>query len=419
MAAPPDRGSPASDPARALAGLDPASPQFATEAVDLLLGSSRAAGASDLHLQPTAEGLDIRHRIDGVLQPMALLPVRVAPNVVARLKVLAQLLTYRTDVPQEGRIASRPGQAEVRVSTFPTLLGERAVVRFFAGSGRLVDLDRLGLPGDLLTSFRSALEETSGLIVVSGPAGSGKTTTLYACLRALATSAAGHRCLVTLEDPIEAAVAGVVQAQVNPAAGFTLESGLRSLLRQDPEVIAVGEIRDPSTAEMAFQAALTGHLVLTTFHAGSASGAIGRLAEMGVEPYLLRSGLRAVVALRLVRRLCDACARPISGDDPAMLGLPLDSARAASACDACAGTGYRGRLPIAEFLLPGWSLVSRAVLGRADVDRIEEAARGSGMIRLWDRAVAAVAAGVTSPAEVRRVLGVQTPTGSGRPAPGP
>jgi type II secretory ATPase GspE/PulE/Tfp pilus assembly ATPase PilB-like protein len=273
----------------------------------------------------------------------------------------------------------------------------------------LLDLDQLGLPGDLLASLQSALAETSGLIVVSGPAGSGKTTTLYACLRALATTSAGHRCLVTLEDPIEAAVEGVVQAQVNPPAGFTLESGLRSLLRQDPEVIAVGEIRDPATAEMAFQAALSGHLVLTTFHAGSASGAIGRLAEMGIEPYLLRSGLRAVVSLRLVRRLCDACSRPITGGDPAMLGLPLDMARVASGCDACRGTGYRGRVPMAEFLLPGRGPVARAVLERADVDRIEAAAVASGMERLWDRTLAAVASGLTGPAEVRRVLGIQTP----------
>ncbi len=393
----------------ALAGLDPASPQFATEAVALLLSTARSVGASDLHVQPTAEGLDIRHRMDGVLQPMALLPSKVAPNIVARLKVLAHLLTYRTDVPQEGRIPSQPGQAECRVSTFPTLLGERVVVRFFAEPGRLLDLDQLGLHDDLLESLQFALVETSGLIVLSGPAGSGKTTTLYACLRALANSSAGHRCLVSLEDPIEAAVEGVVQAQVNPTAGLTLESGLRSLLRQDPEVIAVGEIRDPSTAEMAFQAALTGHLVLTTLHAGSASGAIGRLAEMGIEPYLLRSGLRAVLALRLVRRLCHVCSRSIHADDPEMLGLPLASARVALGCDACRGTGYQGRIPIAELLLPGQSAVARAVLDRADVDRIEAAAVSSGMVRLWNRASMAVASGMTSPAEVRRVLGLQTP----------
>ncbi|RUL88075.1 GspE/PulE family protein [Tautonia sociabilis] len=408
-------GSPP-DPARQLSALDPASPRFATEAVDLLLAASRRAGASDLHLQPTPEGLVAQVRIDGVLQPLAVLPASMAPNVVARLKVLAELLTYRTDIPQEGRIRAEPGRPETRVSTFPTLHGERAVVRLFAESGRLLDLDELGLAPDVLAGLRLALEETSGLIVLSGPAGSGKTTTLYACLRALAASSGGHRCIASLEDPIEAAVPGVVQAQVNPQAGFALDSGLRSLLRQDPEVIAVGEIRDPSTAEVAFQAALTGHLVLTTFHSGSAAGAVGRLSDMGIEPYLLRSGLRAILSQRLVRLLCDSCARPLSSsaaDDPARLGLPISSGRAPVGCDSCRGTGYLGRSPLAELLVPGRGAVARAVLSRADVDRIESAAVSAGMVPLWERALSAASDGTTSPAEIRRVLGVARQGGSG------
>jgi type II secretory ATPase GspE/PulE/Tfp pilus assembly ATPase PilB-like protein len=397
----------APDPGSALARLDPASPRFATEAVDLLLASCRLAGASDLHLQPEPDGLAARYRIDGVLQPLAMLPRELAPNVVARLKVRAELLTYRTDVPQEGRIRSAPGEPETRVSTFPTLLGERAVVRLFGDPGRLLDLADLGLSPDVLDPLRDALAENSGLIVLCGPAGSGKTTTLYACLRALASSSAGHRCIATLEDPIEAAVPGVVQAQVNPSAGFSLESGLRSLLRQDPEVIAVGEIRDPGTAEVAFQAALTGHLVLTTFHAGSAAGAVGRLSDMGIEPYLLRSGIRAILSQRLVRLLCDSCARPITAaDDTALLGLPVDRCRAPVGCDRCRGTGYLGRFPLAELLVPGRGPVSRAVLSRDDVDRIESAAVSSGMIPLRARALSAASSGLTSPAEVRRVLGL-------------
>ena len=398
------------DPLLALSQLDTASSHYATEAVDLLLSAAHEARASDLHLQPTPEGLAVQLRIDSVLQPVTRLPAQVAPNVVARLKVLAELLTYRTDMPQEGRIRSTPGQPEIRVSTFPTLHGERAVVRRFAADpGHLLNLDDLGLPADVLDALRSALAETSGLIVLSGPAGSGKTTTLYACLRELATSSAGHRCVATLEDPIESALPGVVQSQVNPSAGFTLESGLRSLLRQDPEVIAVGEIRDPATAEVAFQAALTGHLVLTTFHAGSASGTLGRLADMGIEPYLLRSGIRAILSLRLVRRLCDSCSRPISASDPERLGLPLPSAQTALGCASCRGTGYQGRSPIAEFLRPGRDSVAQTVLARADVDRIEAAAIASGMIPLWDRALAAAASGQTSPAEIRRVFGLFSP----------
>lgn len=286
---------------------------FATEAVELLLAAATGLGASDVHLQPTAEGLEVRWRIDGVLHPAAVLPPVAAPKVVARLKVLAELLTYRNDVPQEGRIRGTPGALEMRLSTFPTLYGEKAVVRLFSGSGRHQRLEDLGLPGEVFAALRRLLGATSGAILFSGPAGSGKTTTIYACLRELVATTQGRRSLATLEDPIEVAVPGVAQSQVNPGVGFTLEVGLRSLLRQDPEVIAVGEVRDRSTAEVAFQASLTGHLVLSTFHASSAAAVVGRLSDMGIEPYLLRSGLLAVVGQRLVRRLCE-CSR--EDDDP-------------------------------------------------------------------------------------------------------
>ncbi len=276
-----------------LAGLDPSNARFATEVVELVLARARGANASDIHLTPTPEGLEIRWRIDGVLHLVGRLPAGLGPNVVARLKVLSELLTYRIDMPQEGRIRTAPGTLETRVSTFPTLHGEKAVIRMFAASDRYARLDDLGLPETISGTLRRLLGETSGMIVLSGPAGSGKTTTLYACLREIVAVTAGSRSLATLEDPIEVAVPGVSQSQVNPAAGFTLETGLRSLMRQDPEVIGVGEIRDRATAEVAFQASLTGHLVLTTFHAGSAAGALGRLADMGLEPYLLRSGLRS------------------------------------------------------------------------------------------------------------------------------
>ena len=395
---------PIADPASALAILDPSSSRFAAEAVDLLLGSARAAGASDLHFQPEGDALAVQWRIDGVLQPVASIPKASAPNVVARLKVLAELLTYRTEVPQEGRIRTAPGLPETRVSTFPTLHGERAVVRLFAEPDRLLGLDDLHLPIDILESLRSVLGRTSGLLVICGPAGAGKTTTLYACLRALAAASGGRRCIATLEDPIEAALPGVVQSQANPSAGFTLEGGLRSLLRQDPEVIAVGEIRDPGTAMLAFGAALTGHLVLTTFHAGNAAEAIGRLLDMGIEPYLLRSGLRAILAQRLARRLCDACSRAIDPDVPAYQSLPI-AAQTAAGCPTCRGTGYHGRIPLAELLMPDSEPVARAVLDRAEVRRVEDAAVEGGMIPLLDRAEAAVADGLTDPAEILRILG--------------
>ncbi|CAN5915024.1 type II secretion system ATPase GspE [soil metagenome] len=389
------------------ASLDPADPEYATQVVDLLLAEARAASVSDIHLQPSAEGLEIRWRIDGVLQAIGTLPKSVAPNVVARLKVLAELLTYQTDRPQEGRLRAEPGAVETRVSTMPTLQGEKAVVRLFAGQGRFLRLDDLDFSDESIATLRRSLVETAGMIVLAGPAGSGKTTSLYACLRELAESSAGARSLVTLEDPIEVAVPGVSQSQVRPQAGFTLESGLRSLLRQDPEVIAVGEIRDASTAAVAFQAALTGHLVLPTFHAGSAAGAIGRLSDMGIEPYLLRSGLLAILSQRLARRLCETCSRPIDlhSEPDARLGLDVDRAWKAVGCEACRGTGYLSRFPLVELLVPGAGDLGRALFARNDVARIEELASKAGMISRWDRARQAIEAGRTTTEEVRRVLG--------------
>jgi type II secretory ATPase GspE/PulE/Tfp pilus assembly ATPase PilB-like protein len=242
------------------------------------------------------------------------------------------------------------------------------------------------------------------MIVFSGPSGGGKTTTLYACLRALVASTNGQRNLATLEDPIEVAVAGVTQSQANPAAGFTLEVGLRSLLRQDPEVIAVGEIRDRATAEVAFQASLTGHLVLTTFHAGSAAGVLGRLSDMGIEPYLLRSGLLAIVSQRLARKLC-TCARE-SSEPEARLGMAVTRSLVPAGCDLCGGTGYRGRIVLAEMLLPEADAIGAAILARSEVAQLDRIARSSGMVSRWRRATQAVEEGQTSAAEVRRVLGV-------------
>ena len=227
---------------------------------------------------------------------------------MARLKVLADLLTYRTDVPQEGRIRSPETAVEMRVSTFPTLYGEKAVVRLFTSSSRFLQLADLGLGADVDEALSRLLGETSGAILVVGPAGSGKTTTLYACLREIAARSEGGRSIVTLEDPIEVALPGVAQSQVNLPAGFDLTSGLRSIMRQDPEVIMVGEIRDRPTAQIALEASLTGQLVLSSFHAPGAAGAISRLLEMGLEPYVLRSGLLAVVSQRLLRKLCGCAA---------------------------------------------------------------------------------------------------------------
>jgi len=388
----------------ALAEFDSRDPEFAPEVVDRLLAAGQERDASDVHLQPTATGLELKFRIDGVLQPAGSFPSSVAGNIVARLKVLAELLTYRTDIPQEGRIRWPQSDVEMRVSTFPTLYGERAVVRLFAGARRYQRLDDLGLPDDVLAPLRRLLGETSGAVIATGPAGCGKTTTIYACLREIAARDHAARSLVSLEDPVEVAVPGVAQAQVNPAVDLDLATGLRFLMRQDPEVIMVGEIRDRLTAEAAFQASLTGHLLLSTFHAGSASGAISRLSDMGIEPYLLRSGLLAILSQRLVRRLCQ-CSRP-SDDPAARLGLPVEGVvRLPVGCDACAQTGYRGRFPLVEMLTAEPTELGRAILSRSDAATLERLAGEAGMVTRWERAYQAVCAGLTSPAEVRRVLG--------------
>jgi len=295
----------------------------------------------------------------------------------------------------------------MRVSTFPTLHGEKAVVRLFGGTNRFQRIPDLGLHDDLLPRIERLLAETSGAIVVSGPAGSGKTTTVYACLRELAAAGEVPRNLVSLEDPIEVPVEGVAQSQVNPRAGLDLATGLRFMMRQDPEVIMVGEIRDRPTAEAAMQASLSGHLLLSTFHAGSAAETLGRLLDMGIEPYVLRSGLLAIVSQRLLRELCP-CARQSSRPED-RLGLPVERVRVPVGCSECAGSGYRGRFLLAEMLDLDADRVGRAVLDRRETPVLERVAIEAGMTSRWQRALAALEAGRTSPAEVRRTMGFSGP----------
>jgi general secretion pathway protein E len=368
--------------------VDVRGPERTSRLVDVVLAQAVASSASDVHFEPTHTSLEVRFRLDGVLQRVATMARDVAANVVARLKVMAELLTYRQDIPQEGRLSG--GQArfgvDMRVSTFPTIHGEKAAVRLFDAAGRVLELDQLGLSSVLLESLRSMLAERSGAILLTGPSGSGKTTTIYACLRHLVQL--GGRHIVTIEDPVEQVIEGVSQAQARPGSEFDFARGLRSLLRQDPEVIMIGEVRDPDTAGIAIEAALTGHLVFSTLHAGSACGVVGRLFELGVEPYLLTSALRGILNQRLVRRVCPGC-----GPDGASAG-----------CAQCAGTGYRGRLLLAE-LVPIDTTLRQAILGKADTTELDALVRRSGRVTLLRTAAAAVARRETTVQEIVRVLG--------------
>ncbi len=379
---------------------------FAVAIVDALLAASAEAGASDLHLLPTADGLDLRWRIDGVLQPLGVVPRAMAGNVITRMKVLARLLTYQTAVPQEGRIVVPQSGVEVRVSTFPTVFGEKIVARNLPqGPQRLERLADLALPAESVAALGAALAQTSGAVVVAGPAGSGKTTTGYACLREIIHQSGAARSVASLEDPVESVVAGVAQSQVAEAAGFDLLTGLRSLVRQDPEVIFIGEIRDPQAAAVAMQASLTGQLVVTTFHASDAAVAASRLADMGIAPYVLRSAVRTIVAQRLLRKLCECAVVASTSDAAVALGAASAGTREPRGCAKCRSTGYSGRVAIAEAMPMDRPAVARAVLDRLDASAIRQAAIESGMQSLFAQATALVAAGVTSPAEAFRVFG--------------
>ncbi len=379
--------------------LDRRSPERTGKLVDLILAEAVRVAASDVHFEPTHTALEVRYRLDGVLQKVAVVSRDLAANVVARLKVMAELLTYRQDVPQEGRIGN--GQAhfgiDMRVSTFPTIHGEKAAVRLFGAGNAILDprTDRFAQFADagaapaLLTAHRRHL--------LTGPSGSGKTTTLYACLRHLQRESQGTRHIVTIEDPVEQVLEGISQAQARPGTEFDFARGLRSLLRQDPEIIMVGEVRDADTAHIAIEAALTGHLVLSTLHAGSACGVISRLLEMGIETYLLTSGVKGILNQRLLRRLCPACRTISPGNSPG-------AQWSAPGCPQCLGTGYHGRMLLAE-LVQFDDALRQAVLARADTQTMEKSVAQSGRPTIWTAADRAVEQGLTTEQEVTRVLG--------------
>ncbi|WP_049974413.1 GspE/PulE family protein [Azospirillum sp. B4] len=365
-----------------------------------------AAGATDIHVEPMADRLVIRHRIDGILREAEVLPRRMAAGLITRIKVMAGLDIGERRLPQDGRIRQTLQGREIdfRVSTTPTVHGEDVVMRILDQQTAGGTLDNLGLPAWVSGPLAAELDRPHGIVLVTGPTGSGKTTTLYAGLRGMDSA---RRKILTVEDPVEYMLDGINQTQVKPAIGLTFAHALRSFLRQDPDVILVGEMRDGETTKVAVQAALTGHLVLSTLHTNDAAGAVPRLMDMGVDPYLLASTLNGVLAQRLVRTLCPHCRQPypLSADAAAALGLParVTTVYRAVGCPACSGTGYRGRLAIAEWL-PVTDAVRTLIRQGASSAEIEAAAvEGGGMVPLYQDGLQRVLDGVTTPEEILRV----------------
>ncbi|MET0376980.1 MAG: ATPase, T2SS/T4P/T4SS family [Rhizorhabdus sp.] len=361
-------------------------------------------GVSDIHFEPYESGLVVRMRIDGVLAERLRLPIAVAPLVASRIKVMSRLDIAERRLPQDGRIGlSIAGRLlDVRVSTLPGRAGERVVLRILDKEAAGIAPDALGMPAKIEAAFIQTLREPNGIILVTGPTGSGKTTTLYAALRLLND---GSRNILTVEDPVEYAIDGVGQTQVNPRVGLDFAAGLRAILRQDPDVVMVGEIRDRETADIATQASLTGHLVLSTVHTNDAVGAITRLRDMKIEPFLIASTLRAVIAQRLVRRLCPICSTadaPAPGIRSALKLKKDETIRVPRGCDSCGHSGYRGRIGLFELIRIDDRI--RAVINdNGDEDAIAKIAFADGDT-LAKAARRLVRDGVTSAEEALRIL---------------
>jgi general secretion pathway protein E len=363
------------------------------------------AQASDIHVEPREDSLRVRYRIDGVLATVETLPLSLRAAVTSRIKIMAHLNIAERRLPQDGRLKAtvRGKPIDLRVSTMPTMLGESVVLRILDRSSVQLDFSPLGFHGPALETLIELLTQPNGIVLVTGPTGSGKTTTLYTALNLLNKQ---DSKLFTVEDPIEYQLTGINQIQVQPRIGLTFAHALRSILRQDPDIIMVGEIRDLETAQMAIQASLTGHLVLSTLHTNSAAASITRLMDMGVDDYLLASTLTGVLAQRLVRRLCPRCAAPADTPPPLLnrlgRGRDLKGLRRKVGCLACRNTGYQGRTTISELLVMT-DAMRRKVLERSGESALESAAVEGGMVRMIDDGLAKALAGETTVEEVLRV----------------
>jgi type IV pilus assembly protein PilB len=367
-------------------------------------------GASDIHFEPGEEEMRIRYRIDGVLQEAATVPTSAVPAVVSRVKILSDLDIAERRIPQDGRISleveSKP--IDLRVATLPASFGEKVVMRILDQSKVMIELEQLGMLPQALERFTKAFSQAHGAVLVTGPTGSGKSTSLYGALNQLNTV---EKNIITIEDPVEYQLQGITQVQVNNKAGLTFASGLRSMMRADPDIIMVGEIRDRETAQIAIEAALTGHLVLSTLHTNDAPGAVTRLIEMGIEPFLVGSAVDCVVAQRLARLLCEECKRRTTITAEVMrangfnVGLALEAYEPVG-CARCGGTGYKGRIGLYEVMWVSDTIRSLAV-AREPAETIAHAAVHEGMMRLREDGLEKVRRGLTSIAEIARVAGTR------------
>jgi len=377
--------------------------------VNQIIHQAVRAGASDIHLEPHRREVKVRFRVDGLLQDIMSPPKQIQAALISRVKILANLDIAERRVPQDGHIHLRleGKEYDLRVSTLPTVLGEKIVIRLLDQSSTKVSLSRIGMPSDLLGAWEGLITKPYGMIIVTGPTGSGKTTTLYTSLERINTPECN---IVSVEDPVEYQIPRVNQVQVNVKAGLTFAGGLRSILRQDPDIVLIGEIRDRETAQIAVQAAMTGHLVLTTLHTNDAPGAATRLADMGVEPFLVTGSLIGVLAQRLIRVICAHCKEAYTPPADALRRLGLDPAEHSGlklyrgrGCDSCRMTGYRGRLGVFELMMMNDRLRS-LILDGASSDQLRAAAHEGGMRLLREDGVQKVLEGVTTVEELLRVV---------------
>jgi type IV pilus assembly protein PilB len=376
--------------------------------VQRVISEAVERGSSDIHFEPQEEEMRVRYRIDGVLQEAAIIPTSIIPAVTSRIKILSDLDIAERRIPQDGRVTTQVDgkMIDLRVATLPAQYGENVVMRILDSSKAMISLEQLGMLPQAMERFTKAFSQSHGAVLVTGPTGSGKSTSLYAALNQLNTV---DKNIITIEDPVEYQLEGLTQVQVNKKAGLTFAAGLRSMMRADPDIIMVGEIRDRETAQIAIESALTGHLVLSTLHTNDAPGAVSRLIEMGIEPFLVGSAVDCVVAQRLARLLCEECKRRVTLPAEVMrangfnVGLDLECYEPVG-CARCGGSGYKGRVGLYEVMWVSETIRALAV-AREPAETIAHAAVHEGMMRLREDGLEKVRRGLTSIAEIARVAG--------------